>query len=331
MNILQNLFKNFKKEDLKVDSSIVGFNPFIYFSAGESLNDKDRDFNIDLIAIQKFFQPIDNLFGDYEVKKSYGLEKTIFTKSVFEINEAKQLPYLEKDLSNINALEHNDALKEFQFCIKCDKNGILKNISDKNAIIYFVIFFNRSSYSIQLDAFVSNSNEIELESKSNFINLLNKKVSEKNLSIVQIFAVDPIKLIQIVDLDPARIEHFKHNMARSENIGIDTINKFLEAAKKVRLETENSHDSKYFFNINNFETYQKIITELGLDVANLNGNEDIIKVLDLFSIRAYKLKNFEEHEHFKARIGYENGHFVLFLHPYKSETNNPIRFPPGGQ
>jgi hypothetical protein len=41
-----------------------------------------------------------------------------------------------------------------------------------------------------------------------------------------------------------------------------------------------------------------------------------------------KLKNFERFDQVKIRLGkYEDGRFVIFMHPYESESNCPGRIP----
>lgn len=297
--------------------SILTFNPFIYFSAGEALNDKDRDNNIDSKLIQKFFQPIDNLFGDYEVRKKFGNHNLLYLKKMFK-DDGNNLGYFiidEKSDFKLEDLQIDEKENDFKLFIKNDKDEIIQNITKKSALLIFILFYDYDSTSIKIDCFLTDN--LINKTKSEYIGKINGTLNN-TANIVQIFALDPEKLIQCVDMDEARQEHFKKEIVRNEEIDKDVVDYFI---MKVNIKKSINIDD---FDIYNNNSLDELMAYLEID-DNL---EPCKKLAKLFLKRAYKLKKFEPHCYFKARVGYENNHFVLFLHPHESESNNPIRFPP---
>lgn len=285
------------------------FNPALFFSAGQALNDKDRDNNYDSREIQNFFRPIDNLFGDYEVMKKFDHHQNLylndaFTKEVFILKLSENLPKY-------------DSLSQDEFPI----NDMHKK---KDSLFVFYLYLNNDNFQYEL--------EQEPKKQADLANITIKEVKESkklsNLNLLQIFILDPEKLIQCANYDLTR---FKHNVDLLVN------NELLVNNKKEIIKEEAFNFFQKIYNKRKTDKtlkvdfYEKDSISAFLEQWDLEDTITNQKIVKCFMSRKYKFKNYERHEYFKARLGKENDHFVLFLHPYESESNNPVRFPPGGQ
>jgi len=310
-------------ESSKIDQRFK-FNPFIFFSTGESLVDKDRDLNVDSNQIQKFFKPIDNIFGDYEVRKKFNVHEILYLNSCF--NKVKISPnndLIRRDLENQRIKKKNKYDENFQLKLTDENGNLLDEFKNEESLLLFLILFDKKKLIILNECFTTNRNELLNTSKETFFKNLSK-ILGKDLNVLQVFALDPIKLIQCIEMDQSRYLHFINIIERNDKIPKEIITKFFDKILEKRLETPKE------INLYEFDSINLFLNEWGINGENENDKNQLIKLVKLFQSRKYKLKNFERHRYFKTRIGYENGNFVLFLHPYESESHNPVRIP-GGQ
>jgi hypothetical protein len=280
------------------------FNPALFFSAGQALNDKDRDNNHDSREIQNFFKPIDNLFGDYEVMKKFDHHQNLY------LNDANtQRVFILKLSANFS---HYSSLSKEEFPIE-------KVYEEKDSLFVFYLYLNSINYKYEL--------EVEPKKQAELGSVIIKEIKEakkiNDLNLLQIFILDPEKLIQCVNYDLTRFKHHVKLFSINENIDQEILFAFFQQIYKKRKESNSQKQKVDFYE---FDTIPEFLTDWGLD-----NNDENKKIVKNFISRKYKFKNYERHEYFKARLGKENGQFVLFLHPYESESNNPVRFPPGGQ
>ncbi|MCP9770793.1 hypothetical protein EGI22_23050 [Lacihabitans sp. LS3-19] len=307
------------------DTKNLKFNPIIFFSAGEALGYKDRDNNIDAKMIQRFFEPIDKLFGDYEIMKKFGIHHKLYQNKIFnytddfigELNDIEKITFFDN--------ESEDYQNDPEFKLDVLKSNILK---DPKAILIIFLIFDKNKMAFRIGTFVINNNDIFLNQKAEYFNKISDKIGN-DYKIIQTFAIDPEKLIQIGDIDDAFQTHYRRVIKRDTKTKEGVTKKFIGFvnAKKLELEKVGKLNE---FNINRHETIEELLTYLNIQ-NDAQNYEDYKKLALNFRNRTYKLKLFEPHVYFKIRLGYENDHFVLFLHPYESESNNPVRFPPGGQ
>lgn len=314
----------------------VHSNPYPLITAGRSLNDKDRNINADLREIHDFFKPIDNLFGDYEVRKKFGLDEMLYRKKFFD----QKMHWKDKTDNNFSKLKKKP--DDFKLKIEEDdrKVGIL--------FVFFVIY-DFEENDVFLDYFILDSNSIFSD-----LDMITKQIKDKiseSAKIIQTFIIDPEKLIQILDLDSARHQSFK-DIILNKREGLLNLYGLADSRKekcldividvlinKIKTIKSKNTSMKRYFSVSdiglNPNLYNEIIGEIKTH-GSLTKQKDLIdtelrcciKFVELFVNKAHKLKNFERHSYFRARIGYTDNHYVLFLHPYESESNNPIGFPP---
>lgn len=272
-----------------------------YIDAGRSLNDLDRSLNHDLKQIQKFFRPIDRLFGDYEVRKKRQITEFLYRKTYY--NEPCAIPREEIEKYA------NDYLLLFYIS---RKNTLKKQIKDQrlsvNELNVDYCWIKIKEGKISLDLFNQNEN-----------NTLAIPPSE----ILQTYVLDPIKLKHVADLDKARINAFK--------------NKFIAEFRKQNSNTSNEAIHLIFDCITSSSFNEETITKDYVvnfeksckkedNIANSISKDllDAINLNDDYS----KWKNFQDFQEVKIRLGkYKDGRYVIYLHPYTSESNCPIRIP----
>lgn len=319
----------------------VRSNPYMYMSAGLSLNDKDRNLNPDLMEIQKFFKPIDNLFGDYETRKKFELHNLLYRSSFFE------------------NLDKNDSERtEFKISVE----EINNHRGPKDLLIFYIIYdFSNSDTYIEYDWITSDTISGNNDDWQIYFQNLKKGVENRFSKIAQIYLLDPEKLVHLVDLDYARLQAFKFRIFDNlfvdkiekpkSNILFPMIDKVVSVVKKCLKEKGQAKKSTSIEDITEIEIehilnqlkeedskkISKIVEktiEQGLKKIGINSDSsiDTDRIIYEYLIRSFiskkhKLKNFEKFEKVRVRIGYENNHYVLFLHPYDSESNNPVRIP----
>lgn len=319
----------------------VRSNPYMYMSAGLSLNDKDRNLNPDLMEIQRFFKPIDNLFGDYETRKKFGLHNLLYRSSFFE------------------NLDKND-FQRTEFKISVEE--INSHRGPKDLLIFYIIYdFSNSDTYIEYDWITSDTIIGNNDAWQIYFRNLKKGVENRFAKIAQIYLLDPEKLVHLVNLDNARLQAFKSIIL--DNFFVDKINKpessilfpmideVVSGVKKCLKEKGQTNQSTSIEDITEGEIAtilnqlkeedSKQISEIikrtckrGLKMIGIESDSSINTdrivyeyLIRSFISKKYKLKNFEKFEKIRVRIGYENNHYVLFLHPYDSESNNPVRIP----
>lgn len=333
-----------------------------FIEAGKSLNDKDRNNNNDLSEIQAFFEPIDNLFGDYEIRKKYGLEKNLYRKNIdgSEIEISRE---------NIN----NNRGKLLYFIILDSFNGYIvqsfwvnpedllndSNSDQKSEFRSYYEISKRKAIEIQMGPFFKLFNKPRNTTEINILNYINKLPSSIQESLLFPFkgliVLDPIKLVQAADLDEARIISIKRNLItkcfnddrnlhKSDNSVLqpyfDAIDMIKTKFKKLKITEVNPKideiEMESFANSVISELKEKepsfLKEKSGIEEVrheNITPN-DVKALVEEFNANTplTKLKNFERFEHVRIRLGqYKSGKLVLFLHPYESESNNPIRIP----
>lgn len=295
-----------------------------FIEAGKSLNDKDRNNNHDLVEIQAFFEPIDRLFGDYEIRKKYNLTDHLYRR---DVNSGEEIRI---DAEEIQTRGRKEILFFFIYRIYYG---------------YAVGFRweNPEKFSVFLKD-PSKAYEAKDEDKGTFQKLyeeamiLEMKEREKRQTMVptvDFLVLDPIKLVQAIDLDEARHISLKRSIiAKCLKNGNDLI-------------TQNNEELKPLFDlidiiVDEFKILRKkeVNPKINDDEIEslitkhenlLKGNkENLEKIIEEFNSNSplTKLKNFERFNYVRIRLGqYHNGKLVLFLHPYESESNNPIRIP----
>lgn len=273
-----------------------------YIESGRTLNDKDRTNNSDLAEIHEFFKPIDRLFGDYEIRKKYGLEESLYRKTI---------------KGDIVKITKEDILKNFRGDLLCffvyqAQSGYAVNYYWENPV-GFAQIINDDEKLLDDTDYDSRTKELYKSAVTNtdIDNVL------KLFPVVQFIVMDPSKLIHACELDEARIISFKNSIIAkcfSED--------FLESSKT---EKEKYYKSVQYI-VDNLKKKNKSFDLTNQDISE----DDMKKLLSEFEKGGplVKLKNFEALECVRIRLGkYEDGRFVLFLHPYASESNNPIRIP----
>jgi hypothetical protein len=309
----RNLLKNISEFADKKQS--LELNPFVYFSAGEALIDKDRDYNIDSRQIQSFFKPIDNLFGDYEVRKKFNLHTALYINSFFSKADEKHI-WQKNDIDKLQ-IEGGER-KIFKLFLQKNGSSELKDkVVNEDAILIFVLLFDKTRLSLFIECFLTDAKELALNSKNTLFAEIDNKIGV-DVNIIQVFALDPEKLIQCIDLDVSRQEHFQRVIARNENIEIAIVKNFIDKVK--------NYNDRNSIDIYKYDSIEELLNVIAIPLDD--NKEKYKKLVKDFQKRKYKLKSFEGHKYFKVRIGYEDNRYVLFLHPYDSESNGPVRFPP---
>ena len=158
------------------------------------------------------------------------------------------------------------------------------------------------------------------------------------VSLKAILVLEPSKLIHACELDEARNQSFKNSLLfvcfedfndwdrGKREVYYNVINDIKNRFKQKKLEEpdnakpvlDNTSIEDFFKHNENTLEYSKVNFDIFKRIIEeFNKNEPLTK-----------LKNFECLENVKLRLGqYEDGRFVIFLHPYVSESNNPIRIP----
>lgn len=297
--------------DRTINSNVLD----VYLGSGKWLMDKDRNINSDLIEIHTFFRPIDRLFGDYETRKKFNLHEALYRCNF----DGKEVTITKIDLEKYRESQDDDY-----------------------TLIFFTIVFTKGEYLIQ--PYPISIHELL---KGNYPLYDQFEANEVKARYV----LDPIKLYHIMDLDDARFQYYynqfwRKNSELSENVSNTTkeIREFVEAYAQVK---NFFKKHKRHFKINRgmqFNLYKlsyldeddaKYLKNKSDNIDNINKNIEILKneninnaqeIVD--ALEKEKLKNFERFDQVKIRLGqYGNGRYVIYLHPYESESNCPGRIP----
>ena len=269
-----------------------------YIGAGNALNDKDRNINSDLVEIHDFFKPIDRLFGDYEIRKKFNLQEILYRTGI----------------------------DGFEVRIQRDKLEEMRN--DSNNLILFTIINLNGIYVVQHD----------------WVNP--EKVCDVNYSdrdVVAQYILDPIKFYNLIDIEESRFNSYCDVFLKKTNeVSTEDIRKFIEYYSTIkrffarhrrylRINFGEQMDRNSLKPIEQDEYYTKKSENLEMinhaincvKKSNIPSIEEIMEDLD-----KEKVKNFERFSQIRIRLGkHEDGRFVLFLHPYESESNNPLEIP----
>lgn len=361
---------------LNDNQAIIKNNPFPFVSAGRSLNDKDRDINSDLEEIHAFFQPIDNIFGDYEIRKKLGLEKELFIKrrnkkiidgekfyneviKKIEPTEWQEL-YFKYDPKKYET--HARKVEEYEkySFMNLDMETVILQPSEiddliKNEnpqVLVVSIIFSETTKKITLDAQVIPLKYYEKLITGKVDDLSQKDVTAIDYTLtlnddeinLQTFIIDPIKIRSLKKMSKSRFDGYLEQLMNDCNnanqsffkgLNADKINiKLKETVRNILSTFYKLREKKHIIRITDTSVYEMYLDKI-LEL-NKEKKENIVDVIntdlelylaDSFCRRKFKLKNLEMFNFLRARVGYENGHFVLFLHPYESESNNPIRIP----
>ncbi len=245
-------------DDLKFTSN---FNPALFFSAGEALNDKDRDLNFDSLQIQKFFKPIDNLWGDYEVRKKFEYHEKLyldkFNNETFKlsIREEPILPYA--DLAT-------------EECKIDDKYKVQTGLF----LFYLYVDFKNSKYIL----------DSEFTKNYSFDHVAERLTAQNEIYILQIFALDPEKLIQCANYDLTRFKHNVDLLVNNEKAITEqeAFNFFQKIYNKRKTEKTLKVD---FYEKDSISAF---LEQWGLEDTTTNQ-----KILKCFMSRKYKFKNYE--------------------------------------
>lgn len=307
--------------------NLVYFDSFI--SAGKSLNDKDRNINSDLKEIHEFFEPIDRLYGDYESRKKFGIQEGLYRRNL---------------------------LDEI-VCISKDEIEEEKKKSPKRIIIFHILKAKNSYYveykwdsidNILLNGLNFKNNEYSDEGKF-----------KKNAELITELILDPVKIYQVVAFDATRINYYCQTFW-------DKYRNKIQNKPLVQVPPEICSFIKAYAVLHNFVKKYQFILNFNIDTDILNYSKDKLEEILLLNkdvqiykkngenlemlinaitilekgasddeikntiqcLRNEKLKNFEEFSEVRIRLGKnQSGDFILFLHPYESESNNPIRIP----
>ena len=263
-----------------------------YIEAGRFLNDFDRNNNFDLKEILEFFKPNNRLFGDYEIRKKNGLEKFLDRKK-----------------------------RDNTPCV-IPKSEIESMVPDGWLILFVIsgqgLFVEYGWIKIEKD---DEYNEVKIE----YDDLAKGALSVDTKDIHQIYVLDPIKLKQISNLDKGRNLSFKNAILErflGEDFGRLDINDKASWYEVIDLIVEGKQ--KKFTNLKIEEQILSMAPDQNIFAKILeafNGNDELLRPL-------VKLKCFEEFKDVVIRLGiYEDGRYVIYLHPYKSESNCPGRIP----
>ncbi|RDB03558.1 hypothetical protein [Runella aurantiaca] len=297
--------------DRTINSNVLD----VYLGSGKWLMDKDRNINSDLIEIHTFFRPIDRLFGDYETRKKFNLHEALYRCDF----DGKEVAITKIDLEKYRELQDDDY-----------------------TLIFFTIVFTKGEYLIQ--PYPISIHELL---KGNYPLYGQFEANEVKARYV----LDPVKLYHIMDLDGARFQYYynqfwrKNSELRKNTTKTnEEITEFIEAYAQVKnfFKKHKRHfkinrgmqfklDELYYLdqgaaeylknksdNINNINENIKILKN-----DNINNAQEIVDALE-----KEKLKNFERFDQVKIRLGqYEDGRYVIYLHPYESESNCPGRIP----
>ena len=154
-------------------------------------------------------------------------------------------------------------------------------------------------------------------------------LSIPTVDIKQVYVLDPIKLKQIYDLSDARNKYFK-NLILEKCIGENFVNyptdqkdiyyKIIEDIVKNKTNKQSKSIILAILKANTKHD-DTIKGHCETILNEFDGNNELTRPL-------VKLKNFEEFKDVTIRLGiYEDGRYVIYLHPYLSESNCPGRIP----
>lgn len=266
-----------------------------YIDAGRFLNDYDRNNNFDLAEILRFFKPNNRLFGDYEIRRKNGWENFLDRKK-----------------------------RDGSLCV-IPKKDIDTKVPD-GWLLLFVISGQELSVNYGWIR-INEHSEFEYDSDAE------QSLKVDPLKIRQIYVLDPIKLKQISNLDEGRnksfkitlLEYFFRNKFHSYSL---EVKEFYYKIIDTIVEQKNKQN-------NNQEIFDYLIknscNNLNIDVETCDELKNLINAFSGTDERLrplVKLKNFEKFKDVKIRLGqYEDGRYVIYLHPYRSEANCPGRIP----
>lgn len=273
----------------------------IYMSTGSTLNDKDRNINSDLNEIHEFFRPIDRLFGDYESRRKLNQQEVLYRSDSF-MGEEVRIPRskLEEKRVNENNLILFTVIKDNSiYCVKhewIDADNLDPDILEKYKVMDVVTQYILDPVKIYHNLDID---EVRFKSRCNLF--LEKTEGKINDKVIEEF----IQNYSIVKRFYAR--HRKHLRFNEDD--------------KINFATEIKNDYYY-------DRKSEIVKDIN-DARELVKNSKIPKINEIMEdLDKEKIKNFERLSHIRIRLGkHEDGRFVLFLHPYESESNNPLEIP----
>jgi hypothetical protein len=324
-------------------------NPHAIFSPGLILSDVDREINSDLVEIHKFFAPIDNLFGDYETRKKFGVDhklyRRIYSKSEIIGLEKYNSNKIRKQEDIYNAIEPEVWRESFTL-----ENGIIKgnifNIDgtdetydvleletiiftrsdfikkdSKNLLVIYLIY-EEVFKDLVIDFEFIESINLRKNFRGQFIDKINK-VEINGDRIEQIFIIDPVKIFEIKDMCDTRFKNKLEKLEIPEITEGTALKNIIEIKKALfTLMKSKSDEESGIYRITDTSVY-----DLFPD-AKKGNLQPIHKLAEKFCRRKIKMKSLEKFNFIRIRIGWENNRYVLFLHPYESETNYPVKYPP---
>jgi hypothetical protein len=263
----------------------------LYIEAGRFLTDFDRNNTFDLKELLRFFEPNNRLFGDYEVRKKNKYEDSLNAKNRDGITDCK-IP--RKDIEAGGLLLF--VISGTQLFVEYGGIAITRNQVGKVTI------------------------DVNEKAK--------KALSIDPSEVRQLYVLDPVKLKQICHLDKARNIAFKKALLEQAvekfyglNEGLQTL--YCEVVEEVvQGKIAHQDDAKILEMLSLNSKYKEIAKDILNNIITIfNSNDDTIRPL-------IKLKNFEEFKEVTIRLGiYQDGRYVIYLHPYKSESNCPGRIP----
>ncbi len=335
-------------------------NPFIFFSPGGILSEKDRDINSDLVEIHNFFAPIDNLFGDYESRKKFGLERKLFRRLYSKINDKeiinnegiKSIIKFEKNDKNIKRLSediHNSIEPaEWKNFFKLDKNQITNSkignydileentiiitrndlINNPNKLLVIYLIYENEVKDLVIDFDFIDSIKLREEYETFFHNKI-RTIEDKNDKISQIFVIDTIRLKDMIKMCESRFDKRIEDLGFSKDQKEEILKALVDIKSKLFDRIQNNDQIYRITDTNVYELYPIDTINEGKLLKEFK-KEDNIKLFlaDQFCSRKVKMKSIEKFNFIRIRIGWENNRYVLFLHPYESETNYPVKYPP---
>lgn len=267
----------------------------LYIESGRFLTDFDRNNTFDLKELLRFFEPNNRLFGDYEVRKKYKYDDSLNAKNRDGITDCKI------SRQEIEALVTQGGLLLFvisgtQLFVEYGGIKITRNQAGKATI------------------------DVNEKAK--------KALSIDSSEVRQLYVLDPVKLKQICNLDKSRNIAFKKALLEQAVEKFYGLNEELQTLycevveEVVQGKIAHQDDAKTLEMLSLNSKYKRIEKDVLNNIITIfNSNDDAIRPL-------VKLKNFEDFKEVTIRLGiYQDGRYVIYLHPYKSESNCPGRIP----
>lgn len=320
-----------------------------YIDSGKWLIDKDRNINSDLEEINAFFEPIDRLFGDYEIRKKNKLEELLYRdgdklsdieNKIQRFNNLKNrvnpikdnaVKVANKFLKNLNIdpiilnvglekwkesirnLNRGSSNRVQSHILKIKKSEIIEN--EKN-LLYFVITKISSEYRVDYTwVRIKEDNKPLGHELTDGIHDVNRRINAiyDSHEICATYILDPVKLSQIIEYDDVRIE--SHKKVYFRNI----FNDF----------DKNANKEIYFTFLDKIVEERKKNPNFDLNTIDVNISQpDKRKIIEAVNNKVIKLKNLAKFESVRVRLGMQaSNRLVLFLHPYISESHQPGRIP----